>query len=457
MNHQTKYLGIMKADKKVAIIGSGVSGLCAAKHCSAADSGVSCIVYEQAPVIGGTWVYSDQTDVDNYGLPVHSSMYKSLRTNLPKEAMSFPDFPHGEGEVSYLPANGVLQYLNDYADKFELKKLIKFQHHVKQIKPIENERWEITVVDLKNNEETIQEFDAVMICIGHNSTPRYPVIPGKDKFQGLQRHSHHYREPLPYQGKNVLVIGAGPSGLDLTCELSSVANKVYLSHHTDYAGNLHFPENVELKPDVSSLTEKTVIFNDATEGDIDMIMYCTGYISSYPFLTKECGIVVVDNFAKPLYKHMINIEHPTMSIIGIPRHLPIFHLVDIQTKFFIKTVTGEIKLPPKDEMLDELEAYISKKLNEGCRLRDLTALGKSMQTYYNDLANKAGVKNMSTLIVKMYFDAYERIFKDFMTFRNNCYRIVDNENFNVIDMRELQKTFVCKCGNGCKPPTGINA
>ena len=38
--------------------------------------------------MGGTWVYDD-----NVGCDVHSSMYKSLKTNLPKEVMAFPDFP----------------------------------------------------------------------------------------------------------------------------------------------------------------------------------------------------------------------------------------------------------------------------------------------------------------------------------------------------------------------------
>uniref|UniRef100_A0A8D9C0F0 Uncharacterized protein n=1 Tax=Cacopsylla melanoneura TaxID=428564 RepID=A0A8D9C0F0_9HEMI len=35
--------------------------------------------------VGGTWVYTEQTGRDQYGLPVHSSMYKRLKTNLPKE------------------------------------------------------------------------------------------------------------------------------------------------------------------------------------------------------------------------------------------------------------------------------------------------------------------------------------------------------------------------------------
>lgn len=48
-----------------------------------------------------------------------------FRTNLPKEVMGFPDFPMPKGDVSYLPQKDVLQFLHDYAKKFDLVKHIK--------------------------------------------------------------------------------------------------------------------------------------------------------------------------------------------------------------------------------------------------------------------------------------------------------------------------------------------
>ena len=54
---------------------------------------------DQSPVLGGTWVYTDEVGKDSrHGLPIHSSMYKNLRTNLPKEVMAFPDFPFDDAE-----------------------------------------------------------------------------------------------------------------------------------------------------------------------------------------------------------------------------------------------------------------------------------------------------------------------------------------------------------------------
>ena len=47
------------------------------------------------------------------------------RTNLPKEVMSYPDFPFDEKLDKFLSADDVMQYLHQYADAFNLRPLIK--------------------------------------------------------------------------------------------------------------------------------------------------------------------------------------------------------------------------------------------------------------------------------------------------------------------------------------------
>lgn len=49
----------------------------------------------------------------------------NFRANLPKEVMGFPDFPIPEKNDSFLPQENVLDFLNLYADHFNLKPLIK--------------------------------------------------------------------------------------------------------------------------------------------------------------------------------------------------------------------------------------------------------------------------------------------------------------------------------------------
>lgn len=62
--------------KKIVIVGAGASGLCAARH--AISQGFDVTVFEQTQNVGGTWVYTDRTGNDDYGLPSLGTVYKSL-------------------------------------------------------------------------------------------------------------------------------------------------------------------------------------------------------------------------------------------------------------------------------------------------------------------------------------------------------------------------------------------
>lgn len=72
---------------RVAVIGAGSAGLAALRHCT--DSTFSqnnkvikiteVVCFEKTDKIGGTWVYEENVGLDAYGLPIHSSMYDSLR------------------------------------------------------------------------------------------------------------------------------------------------------------------------------------------------------------------------------------------------------------------------------------------------------------------------------------------------------------------------------------------
>lgn len=73
----------------------------------------------------------------------------------------------------------------------------------------------------------INEFSKYAVgCVSHYHSPRLPAIPGMDTFPGLQLHSHAYRVPDVMLEKTVVVLGAGPSGLDLALEISKVAKQV---------------------------------------------------------------------------------------------------------------------------------------------------------------------------------------------------------------------------------------
>lgn len=123
------------------------------------------------------------------------------RTNTPHKSMEFPDFPFPKGIDLYPSHDVVWTYLNSYAEKFGVKKHIKYHHLVEKVDSLPDNKWEITVINLANNNETITEtYDAIFVCTNMFSSPQIPVIKGADDFKGTIMHSRNYRKPESFKG-----------------------------------------------------------------------------------------------------------------------------------------------------------------------------------------------------------------------------------------------------------------
>jgi putative flavoprotein involved in K+ transport len=63
------------------------------------------------------------------------------------------------------------------------------------------------------------ETDRVIIATGYNKHPFLPDWPGLESYTGDLLHSAYYKNPDPYVGKNVLVVGTGNSGAEICVDL----------------------------------------------------------------------------------------------------------------------------------------------------------------------------------------------------------------------------------------------
>lgn len=127
------------------------------------------------------------------------------------------------------------------------------------------------------------------------------------------------------------MVGAGPSGSDIAQQLLKVSSKVFLTHKVKIFGKI--PKEIVQKPLIFGLAEKSVVFQDGSTEEIDEILLCTGYLYSFPFFSSNCGITVTNNNIYPLFKHIVNIQHPTMGFIGVPTTVCPFPIFDIQVCF----------------------------------------------------------------------------------------------------------------------------
>jgi putative flavoprotein involved in K+ transport len=59
----------------------------------------------------------------------------------------------------------------------------------------------------------------VVVATGYNNAPLMPAWPGLDGFGGEIVHASDYRNPEPYRGRDVLVVGAGNTGAEIAVDL----------------------------------------------------------------------------------------------------------------------------------------------------------------------------------------------------------------------------------------------
>ncbi|XP_076436626.1 flavin-containing monooxygenase 5-like [Babylonia areolata] len=225
--------------KRVAIIGAGCSGLAAIKCCL--DEGLIPVCFERSDEAGGLWRYSEEVRAGQ------ACVMRSTVINTSKEMMCYSDFPVPDRWPNFLHNALVCRYLQLYARHFRLLPHIRYNTEVVAVTRAADfettGRWDVKVIEHKNDgtknestetddategrtektcdvRESTETYDAVLVCTGHHAEKNEPMFPGLADFQGQVIHSHDYRDPYPFVGKRIVIIGIGNSGGDLAVELS---------------------------------------------------------------------------------------------------------------------------------------------------------------------------------------------------------------------------------------------
>ncbi|KAK3153262.1 hypothetical protein QOZ80_2BG0169920 [Eleusine coracana subsp. coracana] len=412
------------AARRVAVVGAGAAGLAAARELL--RDGHAVRVFEKSSRAGGTWAYDPRADDDAGPLlgrdpgAVHSSMYASLRTNLPRELMGFSGFPLAgrafAGDPRTFPGHReILAFLHAFAEESGVAKHVRFRTEVIRVAPLlrqgTSEQW---TVEWRGEDGAVAEevFDAIVVCTGHCTVPLVPKIRGIDKWQGKQVHSHNYRVPEPFRDQSVVVVGLGASGIDIAREISRVAKEVHIASRycQDRLGKVELYPNTWMHAEIDCVQDDgQVRFAEGPAVPADTILYCTGYRYYFPFLDLD-GFTVDDNRVGPLYKHVFPPKYaPNLSFIGLPSKSIVFQSFELEAKWVVAVLSGRVTLPSEEDMLAAVLKDYRRMEEAGTPKRHTHVLWPEWVEYFNWLADQVGEPHLEARRYEMYEKAIKCI------------------------------------------------
>ncbi|MGW0174715.1 flavin-containing monooxygenase [Rhodococcus sp. NPDC003322] len=348
-------------DDRYALIGAGPSGLAAARNLSRLD--IAFDGFESHSEVGGLW------NIDN----PRSTVYHSAHLISSKTTTQFTEFPMPDSAADYPGHSELREYFEAYALRFDLHRHFRFGTTVVRVEP-DGDHW---MVDTEaDGRRTTARYRGVIIANGTLSEPNVPAFPGA--FAGEVMHTSAYKDPRIFDGKRVLVVGAGNSGCDIAVDAVHHARAVDLSVRRGYhfvpkyvfgrpadtvGGRAQLPPwlkqrvdgrllrmftgdpvrfgfpvpdhriyeshpvvnslilhhlghgDVTIRRDIARFDGTAVHFVDGDRRDYDLVMCATGYRLHYPFIDPEH--LDWAGRAPSLYLNIASRRHRNLFVLGM--------------------------------------------------------------------------------------------------------------------------------------------
>ncbi len=344
--------------KRVAVIGAGPSGLAQLRAFQAAKAGGAevpeVVCYEKQADWGGLWNYTWRTGLDEYGEPVHCSMYRYLWSNGPKEGLEFADYSFeehfGKQIASYPPREVLFDYIEGRVKKAGVRDAIRFRTAVRRVDYDDaTGLFSVTAHDLVNDVETTENFDHVVVATGHFSTPNVPHFDGLDRFNGRVMHAHDFRDAVEFKDKDILIIGTSYSAEDIGSQCWKYGCKSVTVSHRTAAMGYDWPDNWKEVPLLQKVVGNTCTFKDGSTADVDAIILCTGYLHYFPFMAAELRLRTANRLAAAdLYKGVVWVNNPKLFYLGMQDQWYTFNMFDAQAWYVRDVIMGRIQVPDRD-------------------------------------------------------------------------------------------------------------
>ena len=413
---------------RVAVIGAGPSGLStlvafeAARKAGAKVPEV--VAFEKQSDWGGLWNYTWRTGLDEHGEPVHSSMYRYLWSNGPKECLEFSDYTfdrHFKQPIPSFPPREVLfNYITGRAKRRGIRKNIRFSTAVRMVEYVRKTgRFEVTVEDLKERRTQTENFDYVVVATGHFSIPNVPVFPGIERFPGRVMHAHDFRDAREFAGKRLLIVGASYSAEDIALQCHKYgASSVTMCWRTKPMG-FKWPAGMDERPLLTKIEGKTVHFKDGSSREVDAIILCTGYQHHFPFLDEKLRLKTRNRLNPPgLYKGVFWEQNPKLMYIGMQDQFYTFSMFDAQAWLARDFILGRFKLPSRQRMERETAAWVAREE----KLADPTEMIDFQTDYMKDIVKDSDYPEFDLDMAAHLFKEWEHHKEEsILDYRNHAF------------------------------------
>lgn len=421
----------MTSEKRVAIIGAGPSGMAQLRAFdSAARNGADIpelVCFEKQSDWGGQWNYTWRTGLDEYGEPVHSSMYRNLWSNGPKEALEFADYTFdehfGRPISSYPPRSVLWDYISGRVRDSDLRKYVQFETVVRLVSFDEDTQlFTVMSEHLPTGDTTTETFDHVVVASGHFSFPNMPEVAGIETFPGFVSHAHDFRGAEALEGQDVLVIGSSYSAEDIGSQAHKMgANSVTASYRSAPMG-YDWPDGFEERPGIEVIDGSTVFFANGTSKHFDAIIFCTGYQHKYPFLPDDLALDGPNTvYPDGLYRGVVWKENPSLFYVGAQDQWFTFNMFDTQAWYVRDLIMGVAQLPTADERARSITEWRDRFEAIAGVTEEITFQGD----YVRDLMQQTDYPEFDIDAVVEIFTSWKDDKKrDIMGYRDRCYRSV---------------------------------
>jgi cation diffusion facilitator CzcD-associated flavoprotein CzcO len=201
----------------ILVVGGGFAGLRALY--TFRNLGKRVVLLEASGGLGGVWYHNG---------------YPGARCDVESFDYSYRFSPELEQDwrwsERYATRPEILRYVNHVADRFDLRKDVRF-----------NTRMASAVFDEAHSRWTVSSADGrtwsagrVVLCMGQLSTPKAPSYQGQESFKGRIIHSGQWPqgEEIDFSGKRVGVIGTGSSGMQMVPVIATTALKLTVFQRT---------------------------------------------------------------------------------------------------------------------------------------------------------------------------------------------------------------------------------